>query len=194
MASFTSPPHLTDFTLPLPAFSATRPQLKAVVVGGLIFSRTQPSEETPTAEPRVLLLQRAATDSFPGRWEGPGGLSEHTDASVLAGTAREVFEESGLHVRNVVDLVAVDEWTHAKSGQIGKAAKFTFLVEVEEARVVGWEDGIVLDPSEHQAFVWATESEVRQSVEGKDTRFSFVGMNGENLLTAFQLVKSKGAR
>ncbi|KAL5359879.1 NUDIX hydrolase domain-like protein [Aspergillus floccosus] len=185
------PPHLSEFTLPLPAFSQTRPHLTDFVVGGLIFSHS-PSDD----KPRVLLLQRAASDAFPGCWEGPGGLVESTDASIVAGVAREVLEESGLHVCRVVDLVAVDEWVQLKPDRVHRVAKFTFLVEVEEAQsdvkagLARWEEGILLAPEEHQAFVWATEQEVREGVEGLErAKYRFVGMQGENLLKAFGMIK-----
>lgn len=193
------PLHLSEFTLPLPAFSKTRPHLTDFVVGGLIFSKPPPTD--PTTAPRILLLQRAATDAFPGFWEGPGGLVEPTDASIVAGVAREVLEESGLHVRRVVDLVAVDEWVQMKPDRVHRVAKFTFLVEVEEAQaqsetrtgLARWEEGVLLAPEEHQAFVWATEEEVREGVEGGErAKYRFVGVQGENLLKAFGMVKGDG--
>ncbi|KAL4891496.1 NUDIX hydrolase domain-like protein [Aspergillus ambiguus] len=187
------PPHLFDFTLPLPEFSATRPDLTDFVVGGLVFSKAFPSD--PNQEPRVLLLQRSESDSFPGFWEGPGGLCETTDESILAGTAREVLEETGLHVCGVVDLVAVDEWVREKPDRVHRVAKFTFLVEVEEelpsTGLARWEEGVLLQPDEHQAFAWATETEVRDALEaGTGSRYRFVGVQGQNMLTAFRMLKS----
>ena len=57
--------------------------------------------------------QRAATErAFPNMWEVPGGASETTDPTVLHSLAREVFEETGLHLTRVVR-------------QVGKGIEFT---------------------------------------------------------------------
>jgi 8-oxo-dGTP diphosphatase len=44
---------------------------------------------------RVLLLRRAAWDSYPGAWELPGGKVDAGEAPELA-LVRELFEETGL--------------------------------------------------------------------------------------------------
>ncbi|RAH40019.1 NUDIX hydrolase, partial [Aspergillus brunneoviolaceus CBS 621.78] len=126
---------------------------------------TQPPEKQ-----RILLLRRAPTDSYPGRWEAPGGSCDATDASVLAGAAREVYEETGLRVSRFRALVGVDAWEVVRGDGVRKVVKFTFLVEGEEVDgrvgVEGHGDGggraggIRLEPTEHDAFVWATEEEV----------------------------------
>ncbi|KAF7172092.1 hypothetical protein CNMCM5623_004369 [Aspergillus felis] len=206
---FIVPPHLAEYNVPLPEFAASKPHLTDFVVGGLVYSQsieegddaTEPTSEQPRT--RVLLLQRAATDSYPGHWEGPGGMCERTDATLLAGVAREVFEETGLHVSKFVDLIAIDEWSRMLQNELHRVAKFTFLVEVHEASgkagvpsedvVVGvaperWEDGVKLEQAEHQAFEWALEEEVRESLESQG-KYKFLKDQGWNLLKGFELLK-----
>lgn len=202
-------PHLAEYNIPLPEFAASKPHLMDFVVGGLVYSQSLEKDNDATASTsekpvtRVLLLQRAATDSYPGYWEGPGGMCERTDATLLAGVAREVFEETGLHVSKFVDLIAIDEWVRILRNDLHRVAKFTFLVEVHEASkkagvpsedvVVGvaperWEDGVKLEQAEHQAFQWATEEEVRESLESKG-KYEILKDQGRNLLKGFQLLR-----
>ncbi|KAG6035150.1 hypothetical protein E4U41_006238 [Claviceps citrina] len=126
-------------------------------------------------QPRVLLVQRAAHDSSPLRWELPGGAVDADDPTVLHGLAREVAEETGLRVRHVRRVVPVPGtqthqvfWNSARSKLIGR---FVFEVEIETAATGGRgvADGgpppvVVLDEREHRDFVWATEGEVRDVV------------------------------
>ncbi|KAK1149722.1 hypothetical protein N8T08_005276 [Aspergillus melleus] len=204
--NYTYSPHLHQYALPLSTFRASNPQHTHFVVGGVIYSSTcqnttpyPPNTNNPPTNPkstpnpptRVLLLQRSQHDSLPGFWEGPGGLCEVTDDSILAGAAREVYEESGLHVSRFVDLIAVDEWTRVKSDEVIRAAKFTFLVEVEEAEAVGWEERVKLEQDEHEEFVWATEEEVKYGVEGNGSRLRFVGDQGKTLLRGFGLFEGR---
>ncbi|CEL05730.1 hypothetical protein ASPCAL06845 [Aspergillus calidoustus] len=137
--NYTVAPHLEEFNLPFAAFRATKPQYTHFIGGGLIFSRS-PSLPRGRDRPlddssdtlRVLLLQRALHDAYPGAWEGPGGSCEDEDETLLYGVAREVFEESGLRVSRFVELVATDEWVKVKPDQVIRAKKYTFLVEIEE--------------------------------------------------------------
>lgn len=188
------PSHLKPFSDTLPIFSTTKPGFTDFVVGGLIFStsNTTPSNEENSKTRRILLLQRSHSDSYGGYWEGPGGgLDPAVDGTILEGAAREVREESGLHVARFIDLVSVDEWSRVKGDVLHVVAKFTFLVEVHEAVSSGsgrWEDGVRLEETEHQAFAWATEEEVREGIQGRGP-YRFVGDQGGNLLKAFELVK-----
>ncbi|KAJ0415177.1 NUDIX hydrolase domain-like protein [Aspergillus carlsbadensis] len=136
--NYTVAPHLEEFNLPFPAFRATKPQYTHFIGGGLIFSRSpnlprgrdRPLDDSDTL--RVLLLQRALHDAYPGAWEGPGGSCEDEDETLLYGVAREVFEECGLRVSRFVELVATDEWVKVKPDEVIRAKKYTFLVEIEE--------------------------------------------------------------
>ncbi|PYH45978.1 NUDIX hydrolase [Aspergillus saccharolyticus JOP 1030-1] len=169
----------------------------ALGTGALIFhpqSQNKSQPGTETQPPKILLLRRAPTDSFPGHWEAPGGSCDETDASILSGAAREVFEETGLRVSRFVELVGVDEWTVVRGGGVKRVVKFSFLVEVEAEEGKGKLDGAIrLDPAEHDAFVWATEEEVRQGVVvvyGMKMGVRFVGRQRENYLRGFEVVRS----
>ncbi|KAG6004369.1 hypothetical protein E4U21_001132 [Claviceps maximensis] len=143
----------------------------AVAVGALILDG---------ARSRVLLVQRAGHDSWPYRWEVPGGgVGGDGDAAevretILEGLAREVAEETGLrvlHVRRVVAPGGTDGgdaarmahvfWNSSRTKLVGR-----FVFEVCVAGM-GGETGqvdvprVVLDEREHCDFVWATEDVVR---------------------------------
>lgn len=181
--TFSVPAHLSQFNVSLAELSASKPGFTDFGAGGLVFSQGQSGEH------RILLLQRAPTDSFPNYWEGPGGGLDPEDCSVLEGAAREVFEESGLRVARFVDLVAVDEWTRLKPDKLHVVAKFTFLVEVE-GQANGEELQVKLEETEHQEFAWATEEEVREGVEERG-KYRFVGVQGKHALKAFEMVKGR---
>ena len=97
--------------------------------------------------PRLLLVQRAATErAFPNLWEVPGGSSEGTDPTVLHSVAREVFEETGLHLTRFVRQVGkgveftsssniVDENGVLKPRRV--FLKLTFAIEVAELEFGG---------------------------------------------------------
>ncbi|KAL4928643.1 FAD binding domain-containing protein [Aspergillus undulatus] len=142
--NYTVAPHLQHFAVPFPTFRAANPQYTCYVGGGLIFSRTASAtdqdqnhkERGGKGDPplRILLLQRSYEDSYGGQWEGPGGSCDPEDETLLDGVAREILEESGLHVSRFVELAGKDEWVRQRPGQIIVAAKFTFIVEVHEAK------------------------------------------------------------
>lgn len=117
------------------------------------------------AQDRLLLVQRAAHDSMPNRWENPGGAVDREDPSVLYGCARELWEESGLVAKRINHIVTEGEGIPAGSvftNRTGRRifCKFSFEVEVEEGEVR-------LDPQEHQDYVWVTEEEARSQRVGE---------------------------
>ncbi|KAJ5873713.1 uncharacterized protein N7529_002143 [Penicillium soppii] len=192
-------PHLNYFTIPIADFIAARPEIDGFAICAYIFSRAH-------STPRILLLQRALSDSSPGCWEGPGGACEpENDKTVLDSLVRETFEESGLHVSRVVDLVAVDCWEHRRrNGDKIRLAKYSFLVEVCEGSkefegkqepVPTSEIPIRLEPTEHQAFVWATEDDVQLSIESTNGLYKFpsppTGSHALSILRAFQQVERR---
>ena len=199
---FTVAPHLAYFQVPFSDFTKSRPEFTDFAVGGYIFSQA-PSKES-TTPPRILLIQRALCDSLPGCWEGPGGASEPAeDKTLLDGVAREVLEETGLHVSRIVELVAVDGWSHKKrsNGEIIRIAKYSFLVDVYESLCEDSSGGSVavpceeipvrLDPNEHQAFEWAVEEDVQASLELRGKyELPPNGHQGINVIRAFELFKN----
>ncbi|KAI8948254.1 NUDIX hydrolase domain-like protein [Xylaria longipes] len=86
---FTSDPVVANFNVPLGAYLETSPALQGVCVGAFVFDDVD----------RLLLVQRAPTDSYPLRWEVPGGAIDAEDESILHGLARELWEETGLRAR-----------------------------------------------------------------------------------------------
>ncbi|KAG6016411.1 hypothetical protein E4U43_003695 [Claviceps pusilla] len=171
-------PSLTLYSIP-PSQYIHRNHLPwhAVAVGALIFNN-------PRAPTHLLLLQRAGHDSWPYRWEVPGGGvgDEELGESILGGLAREVREETGLRVVYVRRMVPVPVpvsgampegqdgkdgqdttkmahvfWNSSKTKLIGK---FVFEVCVADAPEVDMPP-VVLDEREHCDFLWATEDVVR---------------------------------
>ncbi|KAL4973102.1 NUDIX hydrolase domain-like protein [Aspergillus desertorum] len=216
---YTVAPHLEDFAVPIADFRAANPQYVHFVGGGLIFSRSatksdnQEGSEKEEGPLRVLLLQRSFEDSYGGQWEGPGGSCDPEDESILDGVAREVFEESGLHVSRFVELAGKEEWVKQRPDGVKLVAKFTFIVEVHEAKaatsasegreeVAGlpadklddgtvapglkrrWEEMVKLDPAEHRDFTWATEEDVAGNYK------SFAN-TGKTILDAFRMLREK---
>lgn len=111
--TFTSPASLADFQQPMQTYLATHPEFDGIAVGACVFSQPQPQSQSQsdlhsTEEPRILLVQRAPTDSMPLLWEVPGGACDFEDESLLHAVARELREESGLGARRVEALVLVD--------------------------------------------------------------------------------------
>lgn len=204
---YTVAPHLEYFAIPLAEFTSARPEFETFGVGGYIFSEDADlSSETGPASPRLLLLQRAPTDSMPGCWEGPGGASEpDTDITLLDGVAREVLEETGLHVSRIVELVAVDSWTHTSrtTGARFRIAKYSFLIEVYESMrqspdgspqpVPREEIPVRLEASAHQACDWATEEDVRHSVQTGQGKYKFpeswIAQKTPEVLHCFELFR-----
>ncbi|RDW70521.1 NUDIX hydrolase [Aspergillus mulundensis] len=225
--NYTLAPHLAPFAVPLPQFRAINDQYAHFVGGALIFSRTVPctpenQEEREDAKTllRILLLQRSYEDSYGGQWEGPGGSIDPDDANILDGVAREVLEESGLHVSRFVELAGKEEWVRQRPDRADLVVKFTFIVEVHEAKPAvstrdgegdgngvpadtlanggvapalerRWEEMVSLDPAEHRDFKWVTEEEVREGEEDLTGKYkSFAGM-GRVILGAFRMMRER---
>ncbi|EMC96758.1 hypothetical protein BAUCODRAFT_49270, partial [Baudoinia panamericana UAMH 10762] len=125
------------------------PRYKYIAVSAIVFDTINPSS------PRILLVQRAASDSMPNQWEVPGGGCDEDDHTILHSAARELWEETGLKAKRILSLVGSP---HIFTSSSGKAViKFNFLVEAHRTDEGGFE--VSLDPKEHQRFLWATEDE-----------------------------------
>ena len=193
--------HLAYFDIPSAEFTASRPEFESFGVGGFIFSQDANATGSESHPPRTLLLRRALTDSMPGCWEGPGGSYEaDEDGTLLDGVVREVLEETGLHVSRIVELVSVDGWTHKRreDGRFVRIAKYSFIVEVHEAvrEVSGVpqmihrdEIPVVLEVDAHDAFEWATEEDVKASLQPGAGGSKLTPFAGPNLARAFDLLK-----
>ena len=173
------PTSLSEYNVPLSTYLIKTQKYSSLAVGALIFQ-----SPTPTSEPRILLLKRAESDYLPGIWEMPGGAVDAEDPSILAGCAREVWEESGLRVSEFKEVIRPGNdgsgaWEWEDRGKWW--GKVCFLVDVEG------DAEVKLDPEEHQAFGWFTRKEVR----GLDLWFK---ENGEAVENAFRVVGDEGVK
>ncbi|KAK2616384.1 hypothetical protein QQS21_000625 [Conoideocrella luteorostrata] len=133
-----------------------------VCVGAVIFGNDEGS--------RMLLIQRTKNDFGGLMWEVPGGACEQEqDETILHSVAREVWEETGLHVRSVRRLVDAVHFVIDTAGEQfnHRWRKLTFEVEIEEGYGscdqglrTSVDQSIKLDPKEHEDWGWATEKEV----------------------------------
>ncbi|SPQ23481.1 9881f552-8aea-4952-9409-db24573c0106 [Thermothielavioides terrestris] len=186
------PPSLIPYNVPPAAYLATHPHLTNLVVSALII-------HAPTG--RALLIQRAAHDGFPLKWECPGGqVDAGADATVLHALCREVREETGLAlplplplpdvppdglldgppqdgVAGAAEVADVLDTIEFPGGGGSNWRKITFLVLLAE------DDGdeklpppVRLDEREHQDAVWATGEEVQAGrCEGREIVFAYEG-------------------
>jgi len=150
--NFTYHPSSSPFTASSEEYIAKHPSANYnyLASGALVF------DDSNSSDPRVLLIQRSASDSMPGRWEIPGGGVDDDDESILHAVARELWEEAGLTAFSIGPLVGDPHFFESRSGK--RICKFNFLVETE---IIEGIMDVKLDPKEHQRFVWASEGEVR---------------------------------
>lgn len=177
--SFTHSPSLSPFAITVEEYLAQHPEYDSLAGGAMAFD----------SEGRLLIVQRAAHDSMPNLWEIPGGACDSTDESILHGIAREVFEETGLRVKELRHLVGPgDDHVVFKTSRKGlMICKFTFEVEVESTEVV------TLDSNEHQNYLWITEEDCKGyqvEREGIVVRFQFTtAAQQATVLEGFRLRK-----
>ena len=88
--------------------------------------------------------------------EIPGGKVDDTDETLLHGVAREVKEETGLEVTRVVRKVGEFGWGEYNKRRARHVVWRKLIFEVEVKSL----DTLVLEPEEHQDYVFATEEEV----------------------------------
>lgn len=166
--SYTTHPSLTPFLTPPSVFLHQNPHINVLLTGALVTS--------PTGH--ILLLRRAAHDSWPLLWEVPGGCVETTDNSYIAAAVRELWEESGLrakHILRAVHLIAaapIDNDAEKERDRLEEEAvmdgdvcvfyaegaawgKLTVWVEVESC------EDVRIDGEEHAEWAWVSEEEVK---------------------------------
>ncbi|KAH6697247.1 NUDIX hydrolase domain-like protein [Plectosphaerella plurivora] len=155
------------------------------------------------SELRVLLVQRAAEEALPNAWEVPGGSAEPTEPNLVTSATRELYEETGLRATAVVAMLGMYTWTDVneatgeplrrRDGSLSRWKKWSFVAEVEG----GNEDEapeVLLDPAEHQAYVWATEAEVQADKSGDiDLVWTSVDQKAD-VVRSFEIAKSVAAR
>ncbi|KAI0993965.1 hypothetical protein K3495_g14219 [Podosphaera aphanis] len=166
-------PTIKAFCQPTQNFLATR-NIRGydfICTGAFIFDR----------QGRLLIVQRAASNTFPGCWEIPGGGYDSTDTTILDGMAREVLEETGLRVTAIRRVIDRDgRMIIRRNGK--RILKFEFEVEV------CCTDFVKVNPPEHQAYRWSTEEECRKEIIdlGTDVRLKFASADRlASILNAF---------
>ncbi|KAM5513048.1 hypothetical protein FOXYSP1_07848 [Fusarium oxysporum f. sp. phaseoli] len=189
----TSPSPPLSYTQPasLEAFASTPDHL---IAGALV---TNPQGQ-------VLLLRRAAHDSWPLLWEVPGGCVDDSDHGLVAAAVRELWEEAGLRAKAVKAVVGIAPITEPmpddpleKDLEVlydmlvfraddGVWGKLTVWVEVESC------DEVKIDENEHVEFAWVTEEEALQNKfkDGKKLEFVSEGVK-RNVLEGFRLWKEE---
>ncbi|KAK1690014.1 NUDIX hydrolase domain-like protein [Colletotrichum godetiae] len=152
------PPSLEPYNVPATTWLTTNSKSwDGLATGALVFS---------ASTNKILLLQRAAHDSMPLRWETPGGAADPEDASLFAACARELWEEAGLEAGEIVRVVSEGEEREPGSVFTNRSGtrlfcRFAFEVRVREDGEKGVEERVRIDPEEHCDYVWASEEEVR---------------------------------
>jgi 8-oxo-dGTP pyrophosphatase MutT (NUDIX family) len=143
--SYASSPSVAKYAVSPATFLQTlRADIANIAASGYIFNSTG-------SNCTILLLRRSASEAaFPNLWEPPGGGVDLTDATVLDGVVREVFEETGLIVRKIDSILSERELPE----RFGRNwHKVDFLVEVESGEVK-------IDPEEHSEWKWVGLDEI----------------------------------
>ncbi|KAF5647634.1 NUDIX domain protein [Fusarium tjaetaba] len=176
-------PSAEDFCVSKQAYLAAHPEAQF----GYLATSALVLDTSIVSEPRILLLQRAASDDDPNMWEPPGGACDDGDESVLSAAARELREEAGLEAKWIGGPVGEPHFFTLDDGK--RVCQFNFLVKVDLSS-----QDVKLSPNEHQRFVWASESDVRERKAG-DIELDFTRDEvQQTVLAAFQYAKDKNQR
>ncbi|KAF5022609.1 hypothetical protein F66182_5355 [Fusarium sp. NRRL 66182] len=194
--SYSTPPSLSAFSSAPAAFLAAHAPIQHLIAGALV---TNP-------QGKILLLRRAAHDSWPLLWEIPGGCVDDTDADLVAAAARELWEEAGLRTKSVKAIVGMIPASELPPDdplekdlevlydmqvfrvEDGVWGKLTIWVDVESC------EDVRIDENEHVDFAWVTEDEaVRNRFEdGRTLDFVSEGVK-RGVLEGFRLWKEEQA-
>jgi 8-oxo-dGTP diphosphatase len=98
---------------------------------------------------RILMVRRAKGDFLAGNFELPGGGVDEGE-TITEGATREIKEETGLSISKIIATFKGFDYSTDKKP---KARQINFIVEVEPGKVM-------LDPEEHDAFIWVNEGNV----------------------------------
>ncbi|KAL6864255.1 hypothetical protein J3F83DRAFT_743136 [Trichoderma novae-zelandiae] len=92
--------------------------------------------------PQILLLRRAPTDSYPLKWETPGGSVDPADPSVLAAAARELHEEARLPDPRFLTTVGMARSVVDAREEAARMGAWGIPPEAEDAKDVDLEEGL----------------------------------------------------
>jgi 8-oxo-dGTP pyrophosphatase MutT (NUDIX family) len=152
--AFAIAPELSHLKVTLNGFLKENRNVNRLVVSALIF-----------CQERLLVIQRAKTDTFPGYWEVPGGMCAVDDETIFHGLARKVYEEVSLRVVEVKSMIG----SGIQFETPGKRFKRQWLKLSFEVNVAETEPNsngspadyrhvkVLLNPEEHQEFCVAEE-------------------------------------
>lgn len=174
---FKTHPSALSYAVQPQKYLSNHPDLdfKYLSAGAIVFDNIK------SKDPRILLIQRSAHDSWPNCYEIPGGSCDNDDASLLHSAARELWEETGLTAVQVGPVLGEPFRFVTRSGK--HIGYFVFFVEAEKDECGTLE--VRLDPKEHQKYVWASESDVRRKKVG-DVELEFTTVHMEaTVLDAF---------
>ncbi|KAH7000194.1 NUDIX hydrolase domain-like protein [Ilyonectria destructans] len=198
--SYTVSPSLQAHASTSPdVFLAANTDIDNLIAGALVTN----------TQGRILLLRRAPTDSWPLKWEVPGGSVDATDASFVAAAVRELWEESGLratHVKAAVRLLSEVEagapepepkTRAAGDGEVDLQMKGDVCLFRETgnvwAKLTAWVDvetceAVVVRADEHAEWAWITQEEarLRKFADGRELDFVSEGVR-RTVLEGFRL-------
>ncbi|KAL9108233.1 MAG: hypothetical protein Q9227_006971 [Pyrenula ochraceoflavens] len=132
-----------------------------VVAGAAIFRNPTDSS---TQNPSVLLLKRNADELYyPNIFEMPSGKVEDADATIYDAMTREVLEETGLKVTEVLDMLPdmtyFTEKTMAQDDGSEKTVKKS-CVQLSFVAMAAAGAEFKTNPGEHSEGVWASKEMV----------------------------------
>ncbi|XWW93352.1 hypothetical protein V2A60_001285 [Cordyceps javanica] len=192
---------LAGFNISKAAYIAANPHIARVMAAAMVF-RPDPSAAPTTAAsssssssssspPQALLICRAATDTYPLKWEVPGGSVDGTDATILDGVARELWEESGLRAAHMAAPILMSPEDADDDGGLTESVRAGLGIQPEDEALGLGADGLTvtfvetgnlwakltvlatvhgggadevrLTPEEHGEAAWVTEEEVRRA-------------------------------
>ncbi|MCS6894357.1 MAG: NUDIX hydrolase [Deltaproteobacteria bacterium] len=123
--------------------------IERICVGALIVRKNKENTES------VLLLKRTPGDYLGGIWELPSG-KVGAGEDLNSALKREVFEETGLEVKKILDHIGFFDYT-SQSGK--RTRQFNFVVEVESGDELGKPQ---LNPLEHSEFKWIEYADLNE--------------------------------
>ncbi|KAJ6442791.1 putative AC transposase [Purpureocillium lavendulum] len=203
--TYTASPAIQMFSVPPADLLASRPDIHNVIAGAMVFRSPSADSGSGGAHREVLLLRRAASDSFPLKWEIPAGTADPmADRSIIEVAVRELWEETQLRARRlhravgmglpqgVTEISCTGDVQDARmdaelpmsllrlSGRTWAVVTFLTGLEDDNAEVLLRED-------EHVDWAWVTRDEVREG------RFH-TGANLDLVSEAMKMILLEGFR
>lgn len=133
-----------------------------IVVGAAAF-RSEANGTTSKETVRILLLKRAADEShFPNVFELPGGKVDAEDLSIGHALERELREETGLAITEIIGELDPMFYTTEKRNMLQNGQESRIVSTAKQLNyIVRLSDGdVVTDPKEHSTSKWTTIDEL----------------------------------